>query len=248
MQFYNLGAASWADAHAIVCALAQLKRDAAVLAHLDSPGLCLGGQVNVDQQVDMSFCRTRGIPVFQRAARGHMLCGGSSQLELQLVLARNHRLLLQSGSARFRAALLPLLNTLRDLSVDVSYRPPNELVVHGRRLVSACIDEVDHCTVISAHLALESDPALLAQTLYLPPEDMARTAELLSTHRTCLRQELGSLPSLPQLERQLRGHLQLVVGGLPPGDLDRCSLSEAFPVDSAIAGIGGTAWSERHIP
>ncbi|MCL4487793.1 MAG: hypothetical protein M1570_06640 [Chloroflexi bacterium] len=243
MLFYNLGTPTWAEAQAITCALAQLKRDAAVLAHLDSPGICVGGQVNVGRQVDMSYCRTRGIPVFQRPVHGHMLCAGASQIELQLVLARNHRLLLQSGSGRFRAALLPLLNTMRDFAVDASYRPPNELVVHGRRIVSACLGEVDHCTVIAAHLALDFDPALLAQALYLPSEDPSRMEELLSAHRTSLREELGTLPSVGQFERRLRSHLQSVVGGLRPGEID-AELQEQMQTSAALAfasplGCGG---------
>jgi lipoate-protein ligase A len=220
MWFYNLGAATWDAAQAIVGALAQLGREGAVLARLQTPCLCAGGQVDLDQEVDLDFCRAHSISVFHRETRGATLCFAQAQLELQVVVARNHRLL-APGADKFRAALFPLLETCRDLGLDAACKVPNEIVVGGRRIASACLGEIKESAVIAASLALEFDAALFARVLNAPDQDLrARLAELARTHRTSVREELGALPSSEVLERQVRGHLQSVVGGLRPAEID----------------------------
>jgi lipoate-protein ligase A len=175
----------------------------------------------LDQEVDWEYCHSQGIPVYRRSARARITCCAPVQLELQLVLSREHRLLTQTSHGKLRPVLSPLFDTCRDLHVQVAFKSPNELVVGGRRIASACLSEVNDRVVLAASLTLEFDAELFARVLNVPdPVLRGRLAELARAHRTSLREQLGALPPGQQLERRVRGHLQLIAGGLRPGTMD----------------------------
>jgi lipoate-protein ligase A len=221
MLFYNLAALPTQEVQAIVCALAQLGREGVVLSRSSSPCVCTGGQVNLDLEIDSAFCRSRNIPIFQRETRAAMICFAQKQIELQMVVPRHHRFLTPLAADNCRKILTPFWNVCRDLGLDVEYKSPNELLVAGRRIASACAGETHQHVLLAAGMALEFDAELFAGVLNVQDENLrTRIVELARRHRTSLFEELGKLPPAQTLERQLREHLQHIAGGLPPSELD----------------------------
>lgn len=215
MQFYNLGLAPWEDVHAIVCALAELRREGAVLAQTNSPCVCAGGRIHLDQDVDLDFCRAHGIPIFRRETRSRAICLAGRQLELQLVTAHNSPLLSPIPADNCLQILGPLLQTCRVLGVEAAYKPPAEIAAGDRRIASACVGQVHESTVLAASLILDFDPELFVNVLKIQDADLReRVAELVRRRRTSLKQELGDLPLASRLESCVIEQLELVVGAL----------------------------------
>ncbi|MDE3089617.1 MAG: hypothetical protein KGJ80_09600 [Chloroflexota bacterium] len=221
MQFYDLGAVPWQETHALARALAQAGREGALVALPKPSYLCVGEGVDLDHEIDSTFCRAQGIPVFQREARHRAICFAQSQLELQVVLKQDHRLLAQGGTANYRAVLSPIFDVCQDLQLQPEYRPPNEILVRGRQIAAACIGAIDQSTIIAASLALEFDAKMFARLVDTQDDDLrARLSALVCARRTALHTELGWIPPTFALVRTLRGYLQHIVGGLRPGVID----------------------------
>lgn len=221
MWLYNLGETTWNTTQAIVCALASLRREGAVVSHSESPCLCAGGQVNLDRQVDLVFCREHAIPVYRRETRGKSICLARRQLELQLVLPRGHRWVAEYAADRGRLVLWPLLETCRELGLDAALKSPFEIVVGGRRIATACAGEVHQHFVLAASLTLEFDPDLFALALQAPSRELrARVAEMARACRTSLAGELDLLPEIKILEAMVCKHWERVIGELRPAEMD----------------------------
>ena len=70
MKLYNLGKVPWEESQLIYHALAHMGEEALCLVSPNSPYVCIGFHQDVEQEVDLDFCRQNQIPVFRREVGG----------------------------------------------------------------------------------------------------------------------------------------------------------------------------------
>jgi lipoate-protein ligase A len=70
MKLYRLGTVPWADSQLLYHALPRIGREGLNLLSPASPYVCIGYFQDVEQEVDLEYCREHGIPVFRREVGG----------------------------------------------------------------------------------------------------------------------------------------------------------------------------------
>ena len=70
MKLYNLGKIPWLESQLIYHALAHMGQEALSLVSPAAPYVCIGFHQDVEQEVDLEFCKSKQIPVFRRDLGG----------------------------------------------------------------------------------------------------------------------------------------------------------------------------------
>ncbi len=89
--------------------MADLGREGLILLSPASPYVCIGFHQNVEQEVDLAFCREQGIPVFRREVGGGAVYLDGGQLFFQLVLRADDPRVPAPREVFYRTFLAPVV-------------------------------------------------------------------------------------------------------------------------------------------
>ncbi len=90
---FHLRHVDWLDSQLIYHVLPRLGQQGLLILAPSSPYVCIGYHQNLEQEVDLDYCREHHIPVFRREVGGGAVFLDGNQLFYQLVLHKNLPLL-----------------------------------------------------------------------------------------------------------------------------------------------------------
>lgn len=217
MDLYRLGSVGWQESQLIYHALPRLGLEGLIILSPASPYVCIGYHQDAEQEVDLAFCRAQGIPVFRREVGGGAVYLDGGQIFYQLVLDRGHPLAQGSKEDFYRRMLAPVVATYRDLGLDATYKPVNDIVAGGRKISGNGAGEIAGSLVLVGNLIVDFDYDSMVRVLRVPDEKFRdKVHKSLRDNLTTLRRELASVPPVPELEDLLIRRFSEVLGPLTP--------------------------------
>ncbi len=220
MDLYLLGSVSWLDSQLIYHALPRLGLEGLILLWPESPYVCIGYHQDAEQEVDLSYCRACGIPVFRREVGGGAVYLDGEQVFYQLVLRRTHPLVQGSKEALYRRLLEPVVLTLHDLGLAAGYKPVNDILVGGRKISGNGAGEIADSVVLVGNVILDFNYEMMVRVLRVPDEKFRdKVHKSLQENLTTLRRELGSAPDRARVQELLVRRFSEVLGPLTPRPL-----------------------------
>jgi lipoate-protein ligase A len=225
VELFNLGKVPWAESQLIYHALGELNREALSLVSPASPYVCIGFHQDVDQEVDLEYCRAHHIPVFRREVGGGAVFLDGRQLFFQLIIRRDNPLAPLRMESFYRKFLDPVIQVHRRLGIPAEYRPINDLAVHGRKISGTGAAEIGECAVFVGNLILDFDYETMSRVLRVPDEKFREKVkktirENLSTIRAELGVEAASRCSDADLNVMMAEEFAKVLGPLKPARVD----------------------------
>lgn len=237
MHLYRLGAVPWLESQLVYHALPRVAREGLVIVRPATPYVCIGYHQDAEQEVDLAHCRARGIPVFRREVGGGAVYLDGDQVFYQLVLRRDHPLALGSKEAFYRRMLAPVVATCRDLGLEASYKPVNDVLVGGRKISGNGAGEIAESVVLVGNLILDFDYDTMVRVLRVPDEKFRdKVHKSLRENLTTLRRELAQPPTVEQLERLLVRRFAEVLGPLSERPLPGAVRQEVARLTPALTG------------
>ena len=88
----------------------------------------------VSQAVDLDYCNTHHIPVIRRAVGGGAVYLDSNQLFYHFILHTDTSNIPRSVKGFYHTLLKPVVQTYRDLGVNATYKPINDILVNNRKI------------------------------------------------------------------------------------------------------------------
>ena len=225
MKLYNLAKIPWQDSQLIYHALAKLGREALCLVSPATPYVCIGFHQDVEQEVDLDFCRTHNIPVFRREVGGGAVFLDGNQLFFQLIIKRNNPIVPKRIDAFYKKFLQPVITVHRRIGIQAEYKPVNDLVVENRKISGSGAAEIGECIVFVGNLILDFDYETMSRVLKIPDEKFRdKVKKTIEENLSTLGRELGETPSV-QLDEQTLNNMVAeefakTVGPLTPADKD----------------------------
>jgi lipoate-protein ligase A len=221
MKLYSLGHVPWLDSQLIYHALPRLGMEGLLLLAPAQPYVCIGYHQDAAQELDIAYCREERIPIFRREVGGGAVFLDGDQIFYQLVLHRDHPLAAGDKSEFYRRLLAPVVQTYRDLGVDVHYRPVNDIVTtEGRKISGNGAAQIGDYTVLVGNLIASFDYETMARVLRVPDAKFRdKVFKSLGENLTTLQRELGVAPDWEAMTGALVRNFEIALGPLEPAEL-----------------------------
>jgi lipoate-protein ligase A len=255
MLLHNLGHVPWLDSQLLYHAQPRVGLEALNLLAPREPYVCIGFHQDLDQEVDLAFCRERGVPVFRREVGGGAVFLDGRQLFFQLVLSRKNPLAQGDKAAFYRRLLEPVALAYGDLGVPARYRPVNDLITaEGRKISGTGAAEIGDYLVLVGNLIADFDYETMVRVLRVPDEKYRdKVFQSMRENLTTLRRETGREFSLEEMAAVLIRRFSEVLGPLESADLPAAvraqadALAPSFLAEDWLFKKGRASAHEREV-
>ncbi len=216
MNLYDLGHVPWLDSQLLYHTLPRLGMEGLLLLAPAEPYVCVGYHQDAEQEVDLAYCRAEGLPVFRREVGGGAVYLDGQQLFYQLVIHKDNPLAPADKGEFYRRFLAPVVQTFRDLGVEVRYRPVNDIVTaEGRKISGNGAAEIGDYTVLVGNLIADFDYETMVRVLRVPDAKLRdKVFKSLRQNLTTLQRELGQAPEWQELVWALVPNFEVALGPL----------------------------------
>lgn len=179
--------------HAAARAMGPETPDSIIVVSPSSPYVCIGFHQDLEQEVDLAFCRAHGLPVVRREVGGGAVYLDAGQVFLQWILHEEH---LPPGlEAQFALYVRPLVETYRALGIPAEFRPVNDVHVSGKKIGGTGAAQIGLARVLVGSLMFDFDKRTMARVLKVPSEKMRdKVFASLEGYMTTMRELLPELP------------------------------------------------------
>jgi lipoate-protein ligase A len=225
MKLYNLGKVPWEESQLIYHSLALLGEEALVLVSPASPYVCIGFHQDVEQEVDLDFCKVNNIPVFRREVGGGAVFLDGTQLFFHLILKRDNPIVPKRIDAFYKKFMQPVIDVHQRLGIEARYKPVNDIVVGHRKVSGTGAAEIGDCIVFVGNLILDFDYQTMSRVLKIPDEkfrDKVRKTieENLSTITREAGKDVVSQWTEADLNEMMAEEFQHLLGPMIPTEKD----------------------------
>lgn len=172
-----------------------LSSDTLVLCRPSSPYVCIGYHQDLEQEVDVDFCRRAGLPIIRRGQGGGACYLDGNQVFYQYVLRKDSRLASGSVEDFFRRLLSVTVRVYRELGLNAEYKPINDVVVDGKKISGNGAGELGSVRILVGNVILDIDYDMMARVLKVPDEKFRdKMAKSMREWVTSISRELGFKP------------------------------------------------------
>ena len=229
MHLYHLQHVPWLDSQLLYHALARVGGEGAFILAPAEPYVCIGYHQDLEQEVDVAYCRAHGIPVFRREVGGGAVYLDGRQLFYQIVTSRDNPLAQGSKEAFYRRLLEPVVAAYADLGVDARYRPINDIVTaEGRKIAGTGAATIGNSVVLVGNLIADFDYDTMTRVLRVPDEKYRdKVYKSMQDNLTTLRREVGREMGWDEMATPLIKRLAEVLGPLAPAPVPQAVRDEA---------------------
>jgi lipoate-protein ligase A len=170
MKLYRLETVPWEDSQLLYHSLPRVGREGVILCSPATTYVCIGYFQDVEQEVDISFCRENHIPVFRREVGGGATYLDGEQLFFQLIIHRDNPMLPAGKIAFYRKFLQAPIEAYRALGIPAEYREVNDIVANQRKVSGCGAGEIGDYYVLVGNLIVNFDYKMMSRVLKVPDE------------------------------------------------------------------------------
>ncbi|MGD2103492.1 MAG: biotin/lipoate A/B protein ligase family protein [Anaerolineae bacterium] len=201
MKLNLLKAVSWQDSQLLYHALPRLGREGLNLLAPATPYVCIGYFQDVEQEVDVAFCRENDIPIIRREVGGGAVYLDGDQLFFQMVIHRDNPLIPEGGKLAFyRKFLQAPIEAYRALGIPAEYREVNDIVANDRKVSGCGAAEIGDYSILVGNLIVDFDYEMMACVLRVPDEKFRdKVYKTIRENLSTIKRELDCVPSRDEL-------------------------------------------------
>jgi len=225
MELYALGKIPWEETQLLYHSLALLGREALCLVSPATPYVCIGYHQDLEQEVDLEFCRAHDIPIFRREVGGGAVFLDGNQLFFHLILKHDNPIAPKRIDAFYQKFLKPVIAVHHRIGLQVEYKPVNDLIFQNRKISGTGAAEIGDSIVFVGNLILDFDYETMARVLKIPEEKFRdKVKKTIEENLSTIRRELGAERADQWDENTLNNMLaeefQKLLGSMTPARKD----------------------------
>jgi lipoate-protein ligase A len=225
MRLYNLGKVPWQDSQLIYHALAEMGQEALCLVSPATPYVCIGFHQDVEQEVDLEYCKAKEIPVFRRDLGGGAVYLDGDQLFFQLILRKDNPEVPKSKESFYKKFLQPVIQVYRRIGIPAEYKAVNDVITGTRKISGTGVGEIGDCVVFVGNLIVDFNYEEMSRVLKVPDEKFRdKVHKTLKDNLTTIRREVGEEKAKnwdeATLNAMMAEEFQKLVGTMEPLEKD----------------------------
>lgn len=171
-----------------------------------SPNAVLVGfHQSVEQEVREEYCKENKIDINRRITGGGTIYLDKPQLGWELIASRNHPSIPKDIDELYEKICKCTVNGLNHLGINAAFRPKNDIEVGGRKISGTGGTFEGRAFLFQGTLLTDFDVETMFRALRIPIEKL-KDKELESARErvTCMKWELGYLPSIEKIKQSLK--------------------------------------------
>jgi len=200
MKLYRLETVPWQDSQLLYHSLPRVDREGVILCSPATTYVCTGYFQDVEQEVDVKFCRENDIPIFRREVGGGATFLDGEQLFFQLIIHRDNPMV-PSGKINFyRKFLEAPIESYRALGIPAEYREVNDIVANQRKVSGCGAGEIGDYYVLVGNLIVDFDYRMMSRVLRVPDEKFRdKIYKTIYENLSTIKREIDPVPSREEL-------------------------------------------------
>lgn len=185
------------------------------------PCVLVGVHQNTFLEVNVPYCRQKGIDINRRITGGGSLYWGQSELGWEMYAGKNTPGIPLKVESMYRLLCEAMAGGLKTLGLDAVYRPVNDIEISGRKISGTGGTELAESFVFQCSLLVDFSVDEMLRVLRLPLEKLGDKAVNSMRERvTSIREQLGYVPEAHLLKQAILTGLQQTLGyEFSPGEL-----------------------------
>ena len=205
------------------------------------PYVCVGMHQEIAKEVDEDYCRSRGLQIIRRHVGGGAVYLDGGQLFTHFIYPRKKAPeFAQNLYPRF---IEPVVRTYREIGVNATYRPVNDIQVDGRKIGGTGAASIGEATVMVGSFMFDFDTEEMARCLRVPSEKFRdKLRQTLNDYMTTIAKELPEPPARDDLIARFLRHCGDVLGVTP--EFDRPNEAEEIAIAEAARRLTDPDWTE----
>jgi lipoate---protein ligase len=239
MRLYKLGKVPWIESQLIYHALAEMGWEALSLVSPASPYVCIGFHQDVEQEVDLAYCRAKSIPVFRRDVGGGAVYLDGGQLFFHLILHKDNPKVPRNKEAFYRKFLEPIVQVYRRIGIPAQYKPVNDVITGTKKISGTGVGEIGDCIVFVGNLIVDFNYEEMSRVLKVPDEKFRdKVHKTLKDNLTTICRELGEAQAKAWGEERLNAMMaeefQKITGPMELSKKDEALISKMRVLGEAM--------------
>ncbi|MGQ9542487.1 MAG: lipoate--protein ligase [Candidatus Bathyarchaeia archaeon] len=178
-----------------------------------APLVSIGYHQEAEVEVDLDYCRMKGLPIVRRILGGGAVYLDSGQLFYQIVASKSDPKVPGSIQQSFQRFLESPVKTYNEIGIPAKYRPINDIEVEGRKISGNGATEVGEAIVLTGNIIFEFNFDEMVRILKVPSEKFRdKVSKTLRDRLTTIKMELEEPPSMDHVKKLLRKNYESTLG------------------------------------
>ena len=238
---------SMAIFHAVAEAMQADDDPVVTLVNPTHPFVSVGLHQDVQQEVDLDYCREHDLKIIRRDVGGGAVYLNRDQMFFHFVYPyRKAPIRVEAIYAHFMA---PVLATYRSLGVPAMFRPVNDIHVNGRKIGGTGSARINNATVMVGSFMFDFDMDTMARCLKVSSEKFRdKLRQGMQDYMTTLTRELGQPPEREKVKELFLDAVQAHLGLQPEAsEMTAAETTALVSVRDQLADPGWTLQQGRRL-
>jgi len=197
--------------HAVAYCTTEDSPGTVIILRPREPYVSTGYHQLLENEIDVGYCRKKGIPIIRREVGGGAVYLDNDQLFFQCVFPRDRAPL--RVDHLYELFLQPAVNTYRSLGVDAFYRPVSDIQVNEKKICGTGAGRIGDASVVVGNIMFDFNHREMSRVLRVTSEAFRdKVYESMQVYVTSLRRELGYIPDGERVKNRLIKAFEEVLG------------------------------------
>jgi len=222
MYLFDLGDRPWEQSMLIFHALARLGIEAVDIVSPKTPFVSIGYFQDVNQEVDLEYCKKEGLPVFMREIGGGTVYLDNNQIFYHVIWNRDNTHFPKKISSLYQHLSSPPIETYGEFGIKAQFREVNDVITNeGRKIAGLGGGDIADSMAFVGSIMLDIDYEKMARSIKVPDEKFRdKIFKTMKENVTTMKGELGIIPPRDDIIRVLKEKYEKTLGKLESVDLN----------------------------
>ena len=197
IRFIDAGTVSGLRSQSIYHGLGYAQRpntpNTIVLVTPETPYMCIGFFQDVENELDLKYCREKKLPIIRRETGGGAVYIDKGQLFVQWIFQQDS--LPRRVDKRFELFVKPLIETYKFFGINAYYHPINDVHVGGKKIVGTGAGTIGEAQIVTGNFMFDFDYEMMLNSINVPTKEFRlMVTKNLNEYLTNMKRELIELP------------------------------------------------------
>ena len=192
-----------------------------ILNHPESPFVNIGYHQLMEKEVHVDYAKEQGFSLVRRTIGGGTILDGPWEQDYFVIINRASPECPKSIPEFYATFMKPPVYALKKLGLDAIIRPPNDILVDGKKISGNGAIGIEKANVLAGDLLLDAPTYLMSEIINAPSEKFKdKLAESMSEWITSIRAQTGEETSRDLVKQLIVEGFKEELGiDLVPGEL-----------------------------